>query len=52
MNTVNPKPPPPPPSDEENPALSDAFKTFRYTVLGVIGFAAASAAIIALTRWG
>lgn len=44
--------PPPPPIDEENPALVDAFKTYRYTVLGALGFAAAALFIILSTRWG
>lgn len=47
-----PPAPRPPPPDDENPALIDAFKTFRYTWLGAVGFAAVSAVIIILTRWG
>ena len=44
--------PPAPPSDEENPALIDAFKTYRYTVLGAVGFVVAALFIILSTRWG
>ena len=44
--------PPPPPSDDENPALIDAFKTYRYTVLGALGFVAAAVFIILSTRLG
>lgn len=45
-------PPPPPPPDDENPALIDAFKTFRWTVVGALGFGASALLIILSTRCG
>lgn len=43
---------PAPPPDSENPAILDAAKTFRITVISAILFMAAATFIILRTRMG
>lgn len=43
---------PPPPSDSENPAIIDAEKTFKVTVISALLFCLAAAFIILRTRMG
>ena len=43
---------PPPPPDAENPAIIDAEKTFKITVISAILFCLAAAFIILRTRMG
>ncbi len=43
---------PPPPPDAENPALIDAEKTFRITLISAVLFVAAALMIILRTRMG
>ena len=45
-------PPPAPPPDQENPAISDAAKTFKWTVIGAILFVLSAVVIIMATRMG
>ena len=45
-------PVPPPPPDAENPALIDAEKTFRITLISAVLFVAAAVLIILRTRMG
>ena len=45
-------PVPPPPPDAENPALIDAEKTFRITLISAVLFVAAALLIILRTRMG
>jgi hypothetical protein len=47
-----PAPPPPPPPDQENPAISDAAKTFKWTIIGAILFVLSAVVIIMATRMG
>ncbi len=49
--TNQPAPPPPPP-DEENPAIIDAYKTFKITIIGAVLFCASALVIIFMTRSG
>ena len=44
--------PEPPPADAENPALIDAEKTFKITVVSAILFVLAATFIILRTRMG
>jgi len=49
----NDQPPvPPPPPDSENPAIIDAEKTFRITIISAVLFCLAAAFIILRTRMG
>ena len=43
---------PPPPPDRENPAIIDAEKTFKITVISALLFCLAAAFIILRTRMG
>ena len=43
---------PPAPPDAENPAILDANKTFRITVISAILFCAAAAFLVLRTRMG
>jgi hypothetical protein len=43
---------PPPPPDAQNPALVDAEKTFRITIISAILFCLAAVYIIMRTRMG
>lgn len=43
-------PVPPPPSDDDNPALIDAKKTFKITVVSAVLFVLAALFIILRTR--
>jgi hypothetical protein len=45
-------PEPAPPTDGENPAISDAFKTFKWTLIGAALFIAAAVFFIMRTRLG
>jgi hypothetical protein len=49
----NQQPPvPPPPPDADNPALIDAEKTFKITIISAVLFCLAAAFIILRTRMG
>jgi hypothetical protein len=43
---------PPPPADAENPAIIDAEKTFRITLISALLFCLAASFIILRTRMG
>ena len=43
---------PAPPPDAENPALIDAEKTFKITMISAVAFCLAALAIIMMTRMG
>ena len=45
-------PEPAPPTDGENPAISDAAKTFKWTVIGAALFVLAAVYFILRTRMG
>lgn len=45
-------PVPPPPPDAENPAIIDAQKTYRITLISAVLFVAAAVFIIMRTRMG
>lgn len=51
-STSNQPPVPPPPADSENPAIIDAEKTFRITIISAVLFCLAAAFIILRTRMG
>jgi hypothetical protein len=45
-------PEPAPPTDGENPAISDARKTFLWTVIGAVLFVGSAVFLILRTRMG
>ena len=47
-----PIPPEPAPTDAENQAIVDAFKTFKWTVIGAALFILAAVFLILQTRMG
>lgn len=54
-NAIQPSTPagvPAPPPDDENPALIDAYKTFKITAISAALFVAASLVIVLMTRSG
>ena len=45
-------PVPAPPPDNENPAIIDAFKTFKWIVIGAVFFIGSAVYLILRTRMG